>query len=54
MSTHNRGEAGKPAHEALVFSTDADRERFLDLLERSDDIYETEILAHVLMSAHFH
>ena len=37
-----------------IFSTDADRSAFLDLLGRSLDIYETEILAYVLMSNHFH
>ena len=37
-----------------IFSNDADRLVFLDLLERSSDIYQTEILAYVLMSNHFH
>ena len=37
-----------------IFSSDADRSIFLDLLERSSDIYQTEILAYVLMSNHFH
>ena len=37
-----------------IFSSDEDRSKFLDLLERSSDIYETEILAYVLMSNHFH
>jgi len=37
-----------------IFSSDADRSTFLDLLERSCDIYQTEILAYVLMSNHFH
>lgn len=44
-----RGNAGQG-----IFSTDADRSTFLDLLERSSDIYQTEILAYVLMSNHFH
>ena len=38
----------------MIFSNDADRSVFLDLLERSSDIYQTEILAYVLMSTHFH
>ena len=37
-----------------IFSNDADRSTFLNLLERSSDIYQTEILAYVLMSNHFH
>jgi len=37
-----------------IFSNDADHSTFLDLLERSSDIYQTEILAYVLMSNHFH
>jgi len=44
-----RGNAGQE-----IFSNDADRSAFLDLLERSSDIYQTEILAYVLMSNHFH
>jgi len=44
-----RGNSGQE-----IFSTDADRLAFLDLLERSHDIYQTEILAYVLMSNHFH
>jgi putative transposase len=44
-----RGNSGQE-----IFSTDADRSRFLDLLERSNDVYQTEILAYVLMSTHFH
>ncbi len=44
-----RGNAGQG-----IFSTDADRSTFLDLLERSSDIYQTEILAYVLMTNHFH
>lgn len=44
-----RGNAGQ-----AIFSNDADRTTFLDLLERSRDIYQTEILAYVLMSNHFH
>src|SRR3972149_9320347 len=44
-----RGNSGQE-----TFSNDADREVFLDLLERSSDIYQTEILAYVLMSTHFH
>ncbi|OPY91448.1 MAG: Transposase IS200 like protein [Syntrophaceae bacterium PtaU1.Bin231] len=38
---------------AIVLS-DADRRAFLDQLGRSADIYQTEILAYVLMSNHFH
>jgi putative transposase len=44
-----RGNSGQ-----AIFSTDADRSTFVDLLERSSDIYQTEILAYVLMSNHFH
>jgi len=44
-----RGNSGQE-----IFSDDADRSKFLDLLERSSDIYQTEILAYVLMSNHFH
>jgi putative transposase len=38
----------------IIFSSDADRSTFLDLLGRSSDIYRTEILAYVLMDNHFH
>jgi putative transposase len=44
-----RGNSGQE-----IFSNDADRSAFVDLLERSNDIYQTEILAYVLMSNHFH
>jgi putative transposase len=44
-----RGNSGQ-----AIFSNDADRSSFLDLLDRSSDIYRTEILAYVLMSNHFH
>jgi len=44
-----RGNSGQE-----IFSNDADRLAFLDLLERSHDIYQAEILAYVLMSNHFH
>jgi len=37
-----------------IFSNDSDRSVFVDLLERSSDIYQTEILAYILMSNHFH
>ena len=37
-----------------IFSSDADRSAFLDLLGRSSDVYEAEILAYVLMDNHFH
>ncbi len=37
-----------------IFTSDADRLAFLDLLGRSADVYGTEILAYVLMSNHFH
>ena len=37
-----------------IFSSDADRSAFLDLLGRSSDIYQAEILAYVLMINHFH
>jgi putative transposase len=37
-----------------IFSSDADRLAFLDLLGRSSEIYQTEILAYVLMRNHFH
>jgi len=38
----------------MIFSSDADRMVFLDLLGRSSDVYGVEILAYVLMSNHFH
>lgn len=44
-----RGNSGQ-----AIFLKDADRSSFLDLLERSSDIYQTEILAYVLMFNHFH
>ena len=44
-----RGNSGQD-----IFSNDADRAAFLGLLERSGDIYQTETLAYVLMSTHFH
>ena len=44
-----RGNARQP-----IFSSDADRSAFLDLLSRSSDICGAEILACVLMSNHFH
>ncbi len=37
-----------------IFSSDADRAAFLDLLGRSSDVYRTEILVYVLMENHFH
>jgi REP element-mobilizing transposase RayT len=37
-----------------IFSSDDDRFALLDLLDRSADIYQAEILAYVLMSNHFH
>jgi putative transposase len=37
-----------------IFSYDTDYATFLDLLERSSDIYQVDILAYVLMSNHFH
>ncbi len=37
-----------------IFSDHGDRLTFLGLLERSSDIYQTEILAYVLMTNHFH
>ena len=36
-----------------IFFSDADHAVFLEFLERSAGIYETEILAYVLMSNHF-
>ncbi|OGP98741.1 MAG: hypothetical protein A2026_22190 [Deltaproteobacteria bacterium RBG_19FT_COMBO_46_12] len=44
-----RGNSGQE-----IFSNDVDRLAFLELLERSHDIYQTEILAYVLMSNHIH
>ena len=44
-----RGNSGQE-----IFSNDADRLAFLELLDRSSDVYQTEILAYVLMSNHFH
>jgi len=37
-----------------IFSSDTDRSAFLELLGRSADIYQTELLVYVLMSNHFH
>lgn len=37
-----------------IFSNEADNSTFLDLLERSSDIYQVDILAYVLMTNHFH
>jgi putative transposase len=37
-----------------IFCTHLDRSTFLDLLERSSDIYQVDILAYVLMTNHFH
>ena len=37
-----------------IFSSDADRSAFLDLLGRSSDVYEAAILSYVLMDNHFH
>jgi putative transposase len=44
-----RGNSGQE-----IFSNDADRSAFLGRLERSSDIYHTEVLAYVLISNHFH
>ena len=37
-----------------IFVQDEDRPAFLDLLNRSRQIYRVEVLAYVLMSNHFH
>lgn len=37
-----------------IYLNDSDRSAFVNLLERSSDIYQTEVLAYVLMSNHFH
>lgn len=37
-----------------IFLNDADYSKFLDLLERSSDIYQVDILAFVLIINHFH
>jgi putative transposase len=37
-----------------ICDTDRDRSTFLDLLERSSDIYQVDILVYVLMANHFH
>ena len=37
-----------------IYLNDSDRSAFVDLLERSSDIYQTEVLAYILMSNHFH
>ena len=44
-----RGNAGQE-----IFDNDQDRSAFLDLLNRSREIYQVEILAYVLMRNHFH
>jgi REP element-mobilizing transposase RayT len=40
--------------QAKIFFNDHDRKAFIDLLRRSSDIYQVEILAFVLMANHFH
>jgi putative transposase len=37
-----------------IFRDDADRENFLDLLARSGEIYQVDLLAFALMANHFH
>ena len=37
-----------------IFRDDADRKAFLDLLARSSEIYQVDVLAFVLMTNHFH
>ena len=37
-----------------IFVDDADRNAFLELLARSTEIYQVDILAFVLMTNHFH
>jgi putative transposase len=37
-----------------IFTKDGDYLEFLDLLERSSEIYQVEVLAYVLMRNHFH
>ena len=37
-----------------IFANDTDYAAFLDLLERSGDIYQVDIFAYVLMTNHFH
>ena len=37
-----------------IFTNDQDRSAFLDLLNRSRQIYQVEVLAYVLMRNHFH
>jgi REP element-mobilizing transposase RayT len=37
-----------------IYVQDADRSAFLQLLGRSAEIYQVEVLAHVLMANHFH
>jgi REP element-mobilizing transposase RayT len=44
-----RGNAGQK-----IFRNNKDRLAFLDLLERSSEIYQVHILAYVLMATHFH
>ena len=36
-----------------IFADDFDRKAFLDLLGRSREIYQVEVLAYVLMANHF-
>ncbi|MDD5008302.1 MAG: transposase, partial [Syntrophorhabdaceae bacterium] len=39
---------------ARIFLNDYDRKTFIDLLQRSKEIYQVDIIAFVLMSNHFH
>lgn len=39
---------------ARIFLNDYDRKTFIDLLQRSGEIYQVDIIAFVLMSNHFH
>ena len=40
--------------QAKIFLNDYDRKNFIDLLRRSGEIYQVDILAFVLMNNHFH
>lgn len=37
-----------------IYARDSDRSTFLDLLKRSSEIYQVEVLGYVLMENHFH
>ncbi len=49
-----RADTGRHSGEPLLFSDDADRERFLDRLAERVEQYHIRLYLFVLMSNHFH